>query len=174
MSDRVEDISRYVFTSSDKLFLDTNIWFLINVPQKPGDSRVNTYSGAYRNMLTAQSAIYIDSTVVSEYLNLYVRYGYELSRHKQNLRDFRKSKEFLPVAQDAVTDAKLLLSRGIWLSNGLEQAVIYDLLDAFALGDSDFNDQIISTHCREHGLQLITDDGGSCYREQKVECSTLL
>jgi predicted nucleic acid-binding protein len=142
MSDRVEDISRYVFTSSDKLFLDTNIWFLINVPQKPGDSRVNTYSGAYRNMLTAQSAIYIDSTVVSEYLNLYVRYGYELSRHKQNLRDFRKSKEFLPVAQDAVTDA-----------------VIYDLLDAFALGDSDFNDQIISTHCREHGLQLITDDG---------------
>ncbi len=29
----------------------------------------------------------------------------------------------------------------------------------YAVGDSDFNDQIIATLCKRKGLKLVTDDG---------------
>jgi hypothetical protein len=55
MMHRAEEISSYQFKPSDKLLLDTNIWLLVYVPQKQGDSRVAVYSNALRNILAAQS-----------------------------------------------------------------------------------------------------------------------
>ncbi|MDQ7785688.1 MAG: hypothetical protein RDU20_22600, partial [Desulfomonilaceae bacterium] len=42
---------------------------------------------------------------------------------------------------------------------GFETCDISRLLNDFAQGSEDFNDQVIVEVCRAHGLKLITDDG---------------
>ena len=45
------------------------------------------------------------------------------------------------------------------LANGFESLAIYALMDDYAAGDSDFNDQISTSLCQQRGLKLVTDDG---------------
>ncbi|MGH8547812.1 MAG: hypothetical protein ACRERU_04290 [Methylococcales bacterium] len=33
------------------------------------------------------------------------------------------------------------------------------MIDEYAAGDSDFNDQVIAELCKKRGLKLVTDDG---------------
>ena len=68
------DVRQYTFTPEDRLFLDTNVWWYIYVPQKPKATRqVDIYSQALRDIHEARSRIHIDVIVVSEFINAYAR-----------------------------------------------------------------------------------------------------
>ena len=44
------------------------------------------------------------------------------------------------------------------IATGFETLAIETLLNEYALGDSDFNDQVLTDLCIRTGLMLITDD----------------
>lgn len=160
MSHKAEAITGYDFKPNDELLLDTNIWLLVYGPQKPGDSRVAVYSQALAKILAAQSRIYIDVLVVSEFINTLARSKWKLSApHIKEFKAFRKSPDFKPIAQDIAADIKLVLQHCTRLESGFESLVIDTLINEYAAGDSDFNDQILTTLCRSKGLKLVTDDG---------------
>lgn len=159
MTPRTEAITNYTFTSVDELLLDTNIWLLVYGPQKPGDRRVAVYSGAFAKMLAAQSRIYIDVLIVSEFINSYARLKWNLvSSTHPNFKQFRKSSHFKPIAEDIAADMKQVLRHCTPIANGFESLALNDLLDSYALGDSDFNDQVLADLCQRSGLKLVTDD----------------
>jgi predicted nucleic acid-binding protein len=157
-SELVADIRQYVFSATDRLMLDTNIWLLIYGPQSPIDPRTALYSAALRRILEAQSRIYIDLVVIAEFINTYARMKQRLIAPRQSFKDFRRSADFQAVAQDIVADAKSLTKQCAWAASDLELAVVDSLLDTYELGQSDFNDQIIAASCAQQGLTLITDD----------------
>jgi predicted nucleic acid-binding protein len=159
MTHRVEEISRYRFKPSDELLVDTNIWLLVYAPQKPGDSRVAVYSDAFYKILAAQSQIYIDVLIVSEFITQYARLKHQLLAPKLKFKDFRRSQDFKSVAQDIASDVKRILKHCAWMENSFESLAIDALIDEYAIGESDFNDQIIITLCKSKGLKLVTDDG---------------
>lgn len=163
MTEQVVDIGQYTFTASDHLMLDTSVWLLIYGPQVPGDSRVALYSGALRKILEAQSRIFIDQTVLSEFVNLYARIAHARAKgapgsQKPSFKEFRRSAEFQPVAQGIASDAKRILGQCNWINGEFDLSVIDHMLDSLASGDFDFNDKVIATHCAKLDLKLVTDD----------------
>jgi predicted nucleic acid-binding protein len=153
-------VANYDFKAEDELFLDANIWLLIYGPQSPGNSGVAIYSQALAKILAAQSRIYIDVLIVSEFINAYARLKWKLvASHIDKFKVFRKSPEFKSVAQDIAADVKQVLNHCSRIENGFEALEIGGLIDEYAAGDFDFNDQIITALCKRKGLKLVTDDG---------------
>ena len=154
-----EKVTRYHFKSSDKLLLDTNIWLLVYGPQKPRNERVAIYSEALSKILAAQSRIYIDVLVVSEFINVYARQQWQLiAPSVKEFKTFRKSVDFNQVARNIAADVKRVLRHCKCIESGFESLTIDALIDEYARGDSDFNDQILATLCKKEGLKLLTHD----------------
>lgn len=169
MTHRPEEITRYQFSPSDELLLDTNIWLLVYGPQKPGDPRVDVYSQAFSKILTAKSRIYIDVLIVSELINVWIKQHRKLvAPRTKNLKEFRESADFKPVAQNIAADVKRVLRHCIRVADGFELLAIESLIDEYALGDFDFNDQVLTALCKRTGLKLVTDDGDFKGREIPV------
>ncbi len=159
MPRKTEEITSYVFKDSDKLLLDANVWIFLYGPQKPGDPKVSIYSQAFAKILAAKSQIYIDVLIVSEFINTYARLKYNiLLPPSTNFKQFRKSKDFKPIAQAIADDVKRMLQHCTRIATGFETLAIETLLNEYALGDSDFNDQVLTDLCIRTGLMLITDD----------------
>ena len=156
----VKEVSSYKFTSKDKLYLDANIWLYLHGPQQPQATYVNTYSNAYKRILSAQSPIYIDALVVSEFINRYARMQWKLhAPNFEQFKDFRDSPFFKLHARNVVADAKLIVKQCSAIESGFEKVNIDTLLDTYATGGYDFNDLIISELCKREGLILVTHDG---------------
>ena len=153
-------VENYDFGPHDELFLDANIWLYIYAPHAPRDRRVEIYSQALDRVLAAQSRVYIDVLVVSEFINTYARIKWRLvAPDIKRFKEFRKSPDFNPVAQEISDNVNRVLNHCSRIESGFEVLSIGDLLDDYAAGDSDFNDQVITELCKLKGLRLITHDG---------------
>ena len=161
MANGAEEISTYDFKSSEELLLDANIWLFVYGPQQPNDPKVTAYSKALKHILAVKSRIYIDVLIVSEFINTYARIKWRLlpqSSRPGNFKQFRKSGDFKPVAQYIAADVKRVLQHCQRVESGFESLTIDTLVDEYAAGDSDFNDQILTTLCKKKGLKMVTDD----------------
>ena len=153
------EVSRHKFTSKDQLFLDANIWLYVYAPQRPGNSRVTTYSDMLKRIIVAKSHIHIDVLVVSEFINTYARLRWQLIASAVKFKTFRNSSDFKPVAQEIADSVKRVMNHCSRMESGFETLKIDTLLDAYSTGDFDFNDQVITELCKVKGLTLITHDG---------------
>jgi predicted nucleic acid-binding protein len=161
MVHRAEKISTYDFKSSEALLLDANIWLFVYAPQKPTDTRVAIYSEALGKILAAKSCIYIDVLIVSEFINTYARLKWNLlpkSTKPKRFKQFRRSADFEAVAQGIAADVKRVLQHCTRVESGFESLAIDTLVDEYAAGDSDFNDQVLTALCKKKGLTMVTDD----------------
>lgn len=160
MANNASAVASYNFKSEDKLFVDTNVWLFVYGPQKPGDARVATYSQALKKILSAQCRIYIDVLIVSEFINTYARLKWNvMGKPHTDFKQFRKSADFKPIAKDIAADVKRVLTHCKRIENGFEALDIDGLVNEYAAGDSDFNDQVIVALCKKRDLKLVTDDG---------------
>lgn len=164
-------IGHYNFKSADKLLLDTNVWLLLYGPQNPTDPRVKTYSSAFSKILEAKSNIYIDVLIVSEFINTYSRQKYNLLANLgETFKNFRKSKEFKPVACEIADMVKRIIKHCSQVNNDFEKLSVKELIDEYAAGASDFNDQILTELCKKEKLTLVTDD--SDFKGQEISILT--
>ena len=160
MKYKAAEVRNYNFTPQHKLFLDANIWLYLYAPHKPGDPSVQTYSNVFNCILKAQSQIYIDVLVVSEFINTYARKKWRLvAPHLNPFKVFRNSRHFKPVAKAIAAEVKQIMKHCSRIESGFATLAIEDLLDDYAIGNFDFNDQVITQLCKSNGLTLITDDG---------------
>lgn len=153
------NIRQYNFTRNDKLLLDTNIWMFVYGPQKTGDKRVGLYSDVFKKILAADSRIYIDVLIVSEFINTYARLQWDiLGRPHEYFKHFRKSQDFKPIAQEITAGVRCVLKHCSRIDSGFETVDAKQLIAEYETGDADFNDQILAALCRKKGLKLVTDD----------------
>ena len=157
-------IDHYTFTDQDVLLFDTNIWFFIYGPQKPKDSKVSIYSNALKHILAANSQIYIDTLIISEFINTYSRREFQIIQEIKNkpytdFKSFRKSKDFTDISKKISETVKQILKNCRLTKIEFELDDMVRLLTEYAIGNSDFNDQIIVDICRKNKLKLVTDDG---------------
>ena len=171
MTHKAIAMKQHNFTSKDKLFLDANIWFYVFGPHRPGDPKVETYSDVFNCILNAQCQIYIDVLVVSEFINVYARRKWRfISPHLYPFKVFRNSPDFKPVAQDIAAEVKKIMKHCSRIESNFTNLEIDDLLNDYATGDFDFNDQVITEICKSNGLMLITDD--SDFKTQDIPILT--
>ena len=171
MTYKATAVKQHNFTSKDKLFLDANIWFYVFGPHRPGDPKAEIYSDVFNCILNAQCQIYIDVLVVSEFINAYANRKWKLtSPHLYSFKVFRNSSDFKPVAQDIAADVKHVLKHCIRIESTFATLGIEDLLNDYATGDFDFNDQVIIEICKNNGFTLITND--SDFKTQEIPVLT--
>lgn len=171
MKHKAMPVKQHNFASTDKLFLDANIWFYLFGPHQPGNSSVRTYSDVFNCILSAQSQIYIDVLVVSEFINTYARRKWRLiSPHFNSFKVFRNSSDFKPVAQDIAADVKQIMQHCSQIGSGFAVLGIDDLLNDYATGDFDFNDQVMTEIGKRNGFTLITND--SDFKTQEIPILT--
>ena len=95
MANKIVSIEDYNFKSEDELLLDTNIWLFVYGPQKPNDKKVDTYSQALSEILTAKCHIYIDVLILSEFINAYARMKWkQIAKNIKPFKKFRNSQAF--------------------------------------------------------------------------------
>lgn len=156
-----KEVSRYRFTSKDRLFLDANIWLYLHGPQQPQPpGYVETYTNAFKRILSAQSSVFIDVIIVSEFINRYARLQQNLVTPSiENFKDFRKSPFFKLHALGIADGVRRILKNCSRIESGFAELRMNELLNDFAEGDSDFNDQVIVELCKREELTLVTHDG---------------
>lgn len=154
-------VDSYDFSDTDVFFLDTNIWLYVYAPLAPDDWKTRVYSKALSRVLTARSRIFIDSLVLSEFINRYARFQYNLSKDSGSILDFkayRRSAEFKPVAKEIKATVRRILKHCQITESGFSDCDIDSLLAQYGEGNSDFNDQVMVELCRAKGFKLITHD----------------
>ncbi len=160
-SKRPQDIRRHVFSPSNRLFFDANIWLFLFTSQEPGDWRVRTYSDAFQALLTARSQIAVDVLVLSEFANRYIRIEYGIfigSGGALGFKDYRRTASYRATAETAADALRRIMRICDLVETGLSVLDTDGLLNRFATGCSDFNDEMIASLCRAQGLTLVTHD----------------
>lgn len=161
MANRALALSTYQFSSRDELLFDANIWLFLHgpVPNQAGVKRIGDYSTAFKKILVAGCRIFIDVLIVSEFINTYARLQWKAGHnHGITFKQFRKSGAFKPIAKDIAAATHLILKHCQQVESGFPGLDMTALLNAYAMGDADFNDHVIAGLCRNKGLTLVTDD----------------
>lgn len=157
---QIERIQAHAFKSHERFFLDANVWLSIYGPIARRSTRSAIYSRALASIRKVGCPIYLDVLIISEFINAFARMEYKQSAVSNlSFKAFRKTPDFKPIAKDIAQNAKRIVNQCQCCETELTKADIDALLNEFELGNSDFNDQMITEICREKGLRLVTDDG---------------
>lgn len=167
----MQAVGSYIFSYRDKLFLDANVWLYLFGPRQPRNHWNQIYSQVFNRILKANSQIYIDVLVVSEFINAYARMKQKVvAPHINTFKNFRSSPYFKSVAEDIADDVELVLTHCSKIESGFTALPMDDLLADYATGNFDFNDQVITEICKNNGLTLITND--SDFKTQEIPILT--
>jgi len=162
MPGTIRRLSTYRFRETDRLLFDANIWLFLYSPQYgPNDNRVRIYSAALKSVLAAHSPIFIDTLVLSEFINTWARFAYNKLRAPAKPKDFkayRNSLAFKPVAK-AISDAcRRILRHATRIDSEFSSLDIDAALSGYEAGKLDFNDYVLAELCNTKGLALVTHD----------------
>ena len=192
MNHKATQVEQHNFTLTDKLFLDANIWLYLYCPQGSRTYWVKTYSNVFDRILDAESQIYIDVLVVSEFINTFARQEWKLAKqalelakqegdlteqeyelaksHLCSFKNFRNSPNFDPIAQGIAAAAKQIMKHCSRVESCFTTLDIGNLLTNYDTGNFDFNDQVITEICKSNGFTLITND--SDFKTQEIPILT--
>lgn len=161
MNSQAVHVRNYSFGPQDELFFDANIWMFLYGPQSqdnfPGN-RMSVYSSAFDRILKAQSRIYIDVLIVSEFVNTYARQKWRMFS-SESFKNFRNSSDFNPVAEEIADKTRRILKHCRKIESGFETLEMDSLIERYENGGTDFNDQVFMQLCKSRGFKLVTDDG---------------
>ncbi|EDN69374.1 PilT-like protein [Beggiatoa sp. PS] len=157
-----QDISNYTFSKNDRLFFDANIWIYIYGPSidKQSYRRSKIYATALQKIRNVKSRLFIDALVLSEFINVYARLEYRqrFANTYQTFKQFRQSQDFKSVAQDIANNAKRIVKLCQPCDLQFHTLNLINILDEYAQGTVDYNDQLIAELCMANGLCLVTHD----------------
>ena len=163
MPTSAEEISKCTFKSTDELLIDTNVWFFLYGPHRPGSPQAAAYSGAFARILAANCRIYVDVLIISEFVNRYARLKHQLLQGRRGIpgdfKRFRATAAFKTIATDIAADTRKILSNCTRVDSGFATLDVDALVNSYGTGSSDFNDLVLAELCRTRGFMLVTDDG---------------
>ena len=98
-SNNIQDLSKYRISSADCFFLDNNVWMFLFCPI--GNYKVHkqkAYSRFVADIIAHRATIYINSMVLSEFANTYLRLDFQLwKKQSVNIRADYKKDYFKPI-----------------------------------------------------------------------------
>lgn len=156
----------YKINSSDNVFLDTNILIFLFSPDfvSSKEYQVDRYSKIFEKLIENNSSIYINSLVVSEFLNRCLRIDFN-----KNFQDNSNTKDYKNDYRGSVEYKKTLATLLKELNKMFNVFKIKQLEDGFSNFNTiaefknstelDFNDLIIARNVIDNSLKLLSDDG---------------
>lgn len=146
----------------DNVFIDTNVLILYLHPSHINRKKRSYYANAIDMLQNKKCQMFINSLVVSEFINRFLRFDFAQIKDeniKEFKRHYRQTQNYINTLQFAITE----LSKFCKTFNVRYIRDNFDKMDIMALyakyGYSfDFNDLIIAENVRSKNLKLLTDD----------------
>ena len=158
-------IDRLPSLKNKKILFDANIWIYIFC--EIGESSkfyVHTYSKAFFILLKSKNTIYTDLTVLSEFINRYLRIAFANYKEREGLQYFDYKKKYRKTADykeawTAVCDivSNKILSKSQIINSEYNHTSIKKLLRDDQC-ETDFNDNHIVNLCEIEKMYLMTND----------------
>ena len=161
MRNKALDVRGYSFSDSDTIMVDANIWLYLYGPGAPPMSwTASTYSGVFARILASDSKLFLDTLVLSEFINRYARLEMKrLQPAQNNYKAFRSSPDYPPVAKAIESGVKQILTVCQPARHPFDEWGLNDLLTEFGANTYDWNDQLIAENCKKQGFSLLANDG---------------
>lgn len=159
---QIKSLNSHKISSSDKFFLDTNIWiYLLN---EKGTTEPVKYSKFLTKLLTQNAKIIINQEVISEVLNRFVKNEYK--KHKPlEFKTFRKTQEYRDCYRvicalfNQLIDAKVVEFLPIEISLEEFKYYIEENTKDKQKPILDYKDYIFDIFAAKNKLILVTNDG---------------
>lgn len=162
---KVERIRDFRVKSGDCFFFDNNVWmFLFSPISGVNNMQQRAYGNLLRSIQTAKAAIFINSLVVSEYINRSLKLNYSLWRDREfksgnrfvdYKRDYRPTEDFDNAQKEAYDEMSDILSIAHRKPDDFNALKLDEVMNAKGM---DFNDAYYANFCKLNRLILVTDD----------------
>jgi hypothetical protein len=161
---KIYNISDYQPKSGDVFFFDNNIWMYLFCPIANSEKeKQRKYSAFYNQVITVKACIWINSLVVSEFCNAWLRYEYENWKKKpENYQYDNYKKDFIPsqaykqVTEDIKQTLPSLLKTTERTTDSFNNINIDKVINQ--LIHCDFNDSYYLELARMNKWKLVSDD----------------
>ena len=161
---KVHNISNYRLSSDDVFFFDANIWVILFCPiANAKRNKQKKYSDFFKQILTSRACIWINSLVLSEFCNTWLRIEYnnwkkkpENAYNNDYKRNFVTSQMYTEVINEIRNTLPQILKkveRGSDNFNAINLEAIYAELE-----NCDFNDSYYLELAQMNNWKIVTDD----------------
>ncbi len=158
------DLSKlYNISGEEKVFIDTNVLVFLFSPFSMAaynQSARDKYSEIFDLLVKKGAEIYVNSIVISEYINVCLRLDFDKNFNMTNKKDFKKdyrgSHEYKITLKSILGELKKIGK----LTNRINDDFIkFDLISEYTVDiNLDFNDTLIAETVIDNSLKLLTDD----------------
>jgi len=159
------DITTYKPQRTDMFFFDNNAWIFIFCPLGEYDRRKqHLYSSFLSSILEAGASIYINSLILSEFCNRYLRFDFSVWKNENGLYKADYKHDYIPSDRyRETTDILSILIRKIMqLTTLVKVDDDFDSINIAHICDHlhaiDFNDSYYIEFCKKNSLMLVTND----------------
>lgn len=162
---KVERIKDFEVKSGDCFFFDNNVWMILFSPISGAkEKQQKIYSKLLRNIQSARATIFINSLIVSEYINRSLKLNYAFWRDREfksgnrlvdYKKDFRPSKDFEIAQEEAYQEMSVILSLAHRKPDDFNALDLGRIMKAKGM---DFNDAYYADFCRLNRLIFVSDD----------------
>jgi len=157
--------STYRITEADKVFIDANILIFLFSPDfvSSNDYQVDKYSTIYAMLLENNCKLYVNSHVISEFINKCLRIDFNRNiqneaRTKLFKNDYRNTQRYRETLSIILRELKKFLDLNVFQID--DNFSIFQIFEEYNTNiESDFNDLIIARNVIDNNLQLLSDDG---------------
>ena len=163
MGAKIIDILSYSPRSDDLFFFDNNIWMYLFCPLgNYYQNKQDIYSSFLESTKTANSTIFINSMVLSEFSNSYLRMDFELWKNEFDKpeahfkRDFVGSKRYQETVKEIGSGLRSILKFCERTTDSFNAVEMSNILHHFE--KIDFNDSYYLELSRLNKWKIVTDD----------------
>jgi len=154
----------YHIREDESVFIDTNILIFLFSPDFVNSKKyqVDKYSNIYAKLIEKNCKLFINSHVISEFINKCLRIDFEKNfqneeKTKNFKKDYRISQRYEDTLSLILKELKKFISLNVnQLSDDFNNFEIFTQYSETI--HSDFNDLIIAKNVIDNNLKLLTDD----------------
>lgn len=157
------DIKSYTPKSSDLFFLDNNVWMFLFCPiGNYSKTQQRIYSRFFQSIISAKATIFVNSLILSEFSNSFLRMDFEQWKKNNKLYGANYKKDYIPTQQYKNTVAAITVAINNILSLSEKRPDDFHIIDIQSICNNfqtiDFNDSYLVEFCKNNTLKLVTDD----------------
>lgn len=160
----VIDIASYETKSDDVLFFDNNVWMFLFCPiLKFEKNKQRKYSNLFQSVQSVKACIWINSLVLSEFCNAWLRIEYNKWRrrpengidndYKRNFVQSSKYLETIEEIKEIIPEILKYSERGSDNFSSINMDSVYS-----ELNNCDFNDSYYLELASQNRWKIVTDD----------------
>jgi hypothetical protein len=176
---QVLDLKSYTPQFTDSFFFDNNIWMYLYCPigNYMKESKQKVYSRFYQNLIKNNRTIWINSLILSEFANAFLRLEFDLWKKKPEnagkrdyKRDFIPTQDYKQTVGMVKIQIRNILKTASRTHDEFNSVSIENIFNEF--GKCDFNDSYYLELARIQNLKIVTDDA-DFYKDNRLDVTIL-